>query len=139
MKLGRLNFLVAGLALVAAAVGGFLLGYSLDPLFEDGTYQLSYARLLMRGGHTHGMLFAFFNICVGLMLTRLTLSDKLKKLLSYAAIVSLCLPIGLILRGLTHPSKAFMFMGMLGGLGFLVSSILILVGAMKSGDLSKRP
>jgi hypothetical protein len=123
--------MAAGIFFILAIIGGFMLGFTIDPSFSEGFYKTSYVRMLFRGGHTHGMLFALFNLGIGLLLDRLKLTDKLKRTLSTAALITLLLPIGLVLRAFTHPSKVFAIFGAIGGVAFIICCILMLMGVMK--------
>jgi hypothetical protein len=131
MNTGKTNLVVGGLFLVLVAFGGFALGYTLDPLVTGGFYKMSYPRLLMRGAHSHGMLFALFNLVVGFLINRtvFNLSEKKLKVLSISALISMLLPVALLLRGFTHPSKAFLPLGAIGGLGFIIACAFLLMGA----------
>ena len=131
MKCGKCNLVVGGILLVLVGFGGFLLGYTLDPLVTDSYYKMSYARLLFRGAHSHGMLFGFFNLLIGLLISRLALSDKGKQWLSVFGLIALALPVALLLRGITHPSKVFLPLGAIGGLAFIIANVFILIGAAK--------
>lgn len=133
MNIGKMNTATGALILLLVAMGGFFLGYTLDPLLTDGFYKMSYARLLFRGAHSHGMLFGLFNLVIGLAMHRLALPDKKKRALSVLGIVSLLLPLALLLRGLTHPSKVFLPLGAVGGFAFVAACVLVLMGALKQG------
>jgi hypothetical protein len=133
MTLGKTNLVVGAFFLVMVAFGGFALGYTLDPLVTDGYYKMSYARLLFRGAHSHGMLFGLFNVLVGFLMVRsiLGLEESKMKILSIAANISMLLPVALLLRGFTHPSKMFLPLGAIGGFAFITACIMILIGVIK--------
>ena len=132
MNTGKFNLVAGGLFLVVVALGGFALGYTLDPLVTDGFYKMSYSRLLLRGAHSHGMLFGLFNLVVGLLINRsvMVLAESRLRVLSISALLSLSLPVALLLRGVTHPSKVFLPLGAVGGLAFVVSCAVLLMGVL---------
>ncbi len=132
MKIGKTNLVGGAFFLVLVAFGGFALGYTLDPLVVDGYYKMSYARLLFRGAHSHGMLFGLFNLVVGFLILRSVpgLNEKKLKVLSIAANLAMLLPVALLLRGFTHPSKVFLPLGAIGGFAFITACIMLLIGAL---------
>ncbi|MBI5815802.1 MAG: hypothetical protein HZB29_09360 [Nitrospinae bacterium] len=132
MQYGRLNIIAGCTVIFIAAIGGFALAFSLDPLFEKGFYAPSYARTLLKAGHSHGMPFALYNMIVGGLVDRLALSDPLKRWLSYLAVGAFLMPLGLTLRGMTGGSMAFAPVVLLGALCFLASAGLTLKGALKA-------
>ncbi|MDH4184402.1 MAG: hypothetical protein OEV92_09285 [Nitrospinota bacterium] len=130
MKFGRTNIITGAIVIFIATAGGFLLGGSLEPNFTDGFYKMSHSRALMKAGHTHGMLFAYFNLIVGLLLAKLELADNLKQWLSRMAIGALLVPIGVFTRGLLGGTEAVMPVVALGAICYLGAAALILKGAL---------
>jgi len=130
MKFGRTNLIAGSVVIMIATLGGFALGGTLEPNFQDGFYKQSHDRVLMRAGHTHGMLFAYFNLIVGLLVDRLALTGKGKKLLSLLAIGALLVPAGVFTRGLLGGTEAVMPVVAAGALCYLGSAGLILKGAI---------
>ena len=137
MQYGRLNVIVGGIAIFVAAFGGFALGFTLDPFLEKGFYELPLWRLLLRAGHTHGMPFALYNLIIGVLLGHLVLSDKWKRACSVFGALTLIMPIGLVLRGLTGGATTFVPVVLVGALCFLASAVLIIVGAIPAGPAHK--
>lgn len=136
MNLKKCNLIAGGLFLILAAFGGFALGYTIDPLVTDGFYKMSFSRLLLKGAHSHGMLFGLFNLIIGILISKLALEEKGKKWLSISGLLSLILPIGLLLRGFTYPSNIFLPLGAIGGISFVIAGILIMSGSWKLKKLT---
>ncbi len=132
---GRLNIIVGGLALLCGGIGGFFLGFSMDGHFDQGFYTMPYTRALLKGAHTHMMPLAIYNLVIGMLLTRLALSDKQKKILSISGACSLIMALGLLLRGLDGGKMTFAPVVMIGVLGLFVSAALVVKGAL--GEKSK--
>lgn len=133
MNYGRLNVIAGGIAILIGGIGGFCLGFSMDPYFEKGFYAIPLARMFIKAGHTHGMPFALYNIIVGLLLGQLVLSDKWKRVCSVLAILAFFMPIGLILRGVTGGAMTFAPVALAGALCFLASAVIIIIGALSAG------
>ena len=132
MRQGRINVIAGCIVIFIATLGGFVLGGTLEPNFAGGFYKLEYSRSLMRTGHTHGMLFAYYNLIAGLLMDKLRLSDKEGKWLSYTAIGAFLTPLGVFSRGLLGGTEAVMPVVMIGGLCYLASTGLILKGAWQA-------
>ena len=130
MQTGRWNIVVAGSFIFVFALLGFFLGFTMEPYFEKGFYAMPYARALLKGGHTHGMPLALYNLLVGVLLGRLVLSDQWKKWCSALAMLSFFMPLGLILRGLTNGAMTFAPVAMFGILCFLASAAILIKGAL---------
>ena len=130
MKFGRFNIITGGIAIFLGIIGGFVLGFTMEPFFEKGFYAVTLSRELIRAGHTHGMPFAFYNILVGSLLDRLALDDKWKKRCSFFTICSLIMPIGLILRGVTDGATTFVPVVLVGSLSFFCSVAIVIKGAL---------
>ncbi len=137
MSYWRLNVIVGGIAIFVAAIGGFGLGFSLDPFFPKGFYEIPLWRLLLRAGHTHGMPFALYNLIIGLLLGQLVLSDKWKRICSVCGALALIMPIGLVLRGVTGGAMTFAPVALIGAFFFLVSAAIVIAGAIPAGSPTK--
>jgi hypothetical protein len=131
MREGRLNIIVGGIAILVGAVGGFCLGFSMEPYFENGFYAMTLPRLLLKAGHTHGMPFALYNLIIGALLPQLTLGVTGKKWCSILSILAFIMPLGLILRGVTDGAMTFAPVVLLGAVCFLLSIVLLIIGAAK--------
>lgn len=130
MNSGKSNIIAGGLVVIIAGLGGFALGFSMDPYFGKGFYAIPLGRLLLKAGHTHAMPLALYNILIGSLLDRLTLSNKLKTLCSVLAVLSFIMPVGLILRGITDGAMTFAPVVLAGSLCFLASAAIMVKGAM---------
>ena len=132
MSSGRLNIIAGGVAIVFAGLGGFALGFTMDPYFEKGFYAIPLGRVLLKAGHTHGLPIAFYNIIIGSLLDRLTLSDKWKKICSIFTILSFIMPVGLLLRGITDGAMTFAPVVLIGSLCFFISALIMVKGAISN-------
>ncbi len=129
MRSGRINILVGGLGILLAAIGGFFLGFSMDAYFDKGFYAVPLGRYLLKAGHTHGMPVALYNLIIGSLIEKLSLTDKGKKWCSWLAVLAFIMPIGLVLRGLTNGAMTFAPVVLLGSLCFLASAVMVMKGA----------
>jgi hypothetical protein len=134
MKHRRLNFLLGGIGIVLASLGGFALGMGHADYFADGYYKIDLVRALLKDAHNHGQPFALFNLIVGLLLPHLALGERGKTWLSYLAAISLLLPVGLLSRGIAHGSMIFAPITFVGGIAFLAAAALIALGAWRMSD-----
>jgi len=116
--------------LFLATAGGFALGFTMDSYFEKGFYAIPLARLLVKAGHTHGMPFALYNLIIGSLVDRLALDDAWKNRCSWAALLSLLMPVGLILRGLDDGAIKFALIVFVGAVFFLTSAGIVIKGAI---------
>ena len=129
---GKLNIVAGFTGLLLAACGGLALGFTFDQFaVRDGDHVLSVVRFYLREGHSHGMPIAFFNLFIGLLLVRVHLSDRLKKTVSILALIAFFLPIGLAVKGAAGAPTDFPPIGMIGVLGIMGSSIIMLIGALR--------
>lgn len=71
------------------------------------------------------------NIIVGLVIDKLALTDRARKIASWAAIAGLLLPLGLAAKGAAGAPPDFPPVGMPGILGMFVSLAILLVGAFR--------
>src|SRR5512137_2574409 len=132
---GRFNILLGLSAMVAAAIAGFALGQSLEPYYESGYGQIPLWRYLTKAGHTHGMPFGLINIVFGLLIGRAECSARLKRIGAVLTALTLCLPIGVALRGLTAGATYAEGIAMIGGLSFLAAcAVMVLVVRSTSGS-----
>ena len=132
MKFGRLNIIVGGIVIFLSTIGGFFLGFTMDHFFERGFYAIPLGRVLLKAGHTHSMPFAFYNIIIGSLVDRLSLNDKWKKRCSFFTILSLIMPIGLILRGITDGAMTFAPVVLIGAIFFIGSSAIMIKGVISN-------
>jgi len=132
MNNGRFNIYLGLITLIAASVGGFALGKTLEPYFAHGYAQIPLWRYLTKAGHTHGMPFGLINIVFGLLLSRLQCSNSIKRAASILTATSILLPVGVCLRGLTEGAKFSEIIAMLGGFSLIGACILLIAGLFSS-------
>ena len=133
MKFGKLNIVVGAIGLLLAAAGGMALGMTFDKnAIKDGYHMLDMVRFYFRDAHSHGMAFCLYNLIFGLIIDKLSVSDKIKKFGSYMAACSLILPISLLARAFTGAPADFPPIGILGAVTFVISILIILFGFKKA-------
>lgn len=121
---------------ITAAIGGMYLGSTFnEQAIQNGIHNLQIQRFFLREGHSHGNFMCIYNILVGIVLANLTLSDKLKKISSYAAMAAIFLPIGLAWKGVLGGVEEPPPIAMIGILGIALSLIIIIYGSWKSREL----
>jgi hypothetical protein len=133
MKHQRLNLLLGGIGIVVASLGGFALGMGHADYFPDGFYRIDLVRALLKDAHNHGQPFALFNLIVGLLLPHLALGERGRAWLSYLAVASFMLPLGLFSRGIARGSMVFAPVTFAGGIAFVAAAVLIAAGAWRMG------
>lgn len=133
MKIARLNVALGALGIVLAGFGGMALGATHEPYFKDGFYAATLSRALVKSGHTHAMQLSLYNLIIGMSISRLGLSEGLKRALSWLAAGTFVMPIGLVLKGATDAAM-FGSVGLVGALCFLSSAVLVFLGAMKAAE-----
>lgn len=132
---GRFNIYLGLGVLIAAALGGFALGKSLDPYFAQGYAQIPFWRYLTKAGHTHGMTFGLINILFGLLIFHLTCSERLKRNAAVLTATSLFLPLGTCLRGLTQGASFAVVLAVIGGFSLIGACLLLIRGLSQSEKL----
>lgn len=133
MRYGRANVIVGALGLLVAGMGGMVLGATFDGnAIKDGYHLLTVVRFYLREGHSHGMPLGLFNLIVGALVDRLTLSDRAKQICSWGAILGFVMPLGLALKGASGASASFPPIGVIGALGIFAAATCLLVGALGS-------
>jgi hypothetical protein len=133
MKFGKLNIIVGAIGLLLAAAGGMALGMTFDKnAIKDGYHMLGMVRFYFRDAHSHGMAFCLYNLIFGLIVDKLSVSDKVKKFGSYMAACSLILPISLLARAFAGAPADFPPIGILGAVTFVISIVIILFGFKKA-------
>lgn len=129
MKFGRVNIVVGAIVVFLSTLGGFALGFTMDPFFEKGFYAIPLTRVLLKAGHTHSMPFALYNIIIGSLVDRLPLTDPWKKRCSWFTALTLIMPLGLILRGMTGGALTFAPVVLIGALFFVGSAAILIKGS----------
>ncbi len=132
LRIANIRFGVVSL-LITAVLGGMALGGTFnEQSVQDGNHLLSLSRFYIREGHSHGNFMGFFNLFVGLILNNLTLSEKLKKVCSYAAMAAIFLPIGLAAQGFAGAPDNFPPIGVIGIIGVATTLIILIIGSFKT-------
>lgn len=133
MNQGKTNIVAGFLFMFIAACGGFALGGTFDATYANrgGDHIMTMVRFYLREGHSHGMPIAMFNIIVGLAIDKLALSDRAKKIASWAAVCGILLPLGLAAKGAAGAPANFPPVGLPGILGMFIAILVCLVGAIK--------
>lgn len=134
MTTGKWNVYLGLLVMIAAAFGGFALGSTAEPFFASGHAEIPFWRFLTRAGHTHGMPFGLINVVVGLLITRLGCSQGLKRSLSLVAALSILLPLGVALRGITHGARFAEALAAVGGFSLVAACLVALVGVARTKE-----
>jgi len=117
---------------ITAVTGGMALGGTFNQYsIKDGYHMLEISRFFLREGHSHGNFMALFNLFVGIIINNLNLSDKLKKIGSYAAMIAVFLPIGLALNGI-FGAEHVPPIGVIGILGVATALVILIIGSFKT-------
>jgi hypothetical protein len=132
VNIGKTNLVAGFLAMLFAALGGVVLGFTFDAnSVRNGDHVLTIVRFYLREGHSHGMPIAMYNMIIGLWIDRVALSNRMKTVASWAAVFGLLLPIGLAAKGAAGAPPDFPPLGLPGILGMLISIVLMLIGAIR--------
>ncbi len=126
MESGRFNIVLGLVVMVASAFIGVALGQSMEQYYVSGYAQIPLWRHLASAGHTHSMPFGLINIVFGLLLARAECSSGVKKAASVLTALSLCLPLGTGLRGVTQGAPFTEIIAMVGGLSMLAACALMI-------------
>ncbi len=129
MKFGRINLIVGAVGIILASAGGAVLGATYNDLYKEGYYMIDLTRALLKAGHSHGQPLAMYNLIFALLIGKVMLSDRSRKVASWAAALSMIMPIGLVLRGLTGGAMTFAPVALFGALCFIVSAIFLVAGS----------
>ena len=135
MNFYKRNAIAAAILFLISAFIGMSIGMNFDirfPAEYDGYYMVKKGEAMIRAAHTHGMPFALYNLILAFVIPFLGLSDKLKNLASWSGILMIIMPVALFSRGMIYPATALDFVGFIGATFFLLTSILVLIGAVKA-------
>ena len=125
---GKINIVAGSAGILLASIGGMMLGLTYNDFFKDGSYMIDLSRALLKAAHTHGQPLAMYNLIFALLINQVVLTDRSRKIASWAAVLSLVMPVGMVLRGLTDGAMTFAPVAMIGVLGFFVSAGFLLAG-----------
>lgn len=138
LKEGRFNLVFGAVILLVGTFGGIALAMTLDPILADGEYDLASVRFFFRDAHSHAMPFALLNLIVGMLIPRLALSDRSRTVCGVTAASSFFLPLALFLRGVLYPSAAPAPLAFIGATCFMVTAVLVIIGAMRPSSALNR-
>jgi hypothetical protein len=128
MKYGKLNLAIGSIGIIMASLGGIVLGLTYNHLFDSGSYAIDLTRALLKAAHTHGQPIAMYNLIFAMLIDRVALANISKRRASLAAAISMLLPVGMVLRGLTHGSMLFSPVAMVGVFALIISAGYLLSG-----------
>lgn len=128
MTYGKINIIAGSAGILLASIGGMMLGLTYNDLFKDGSYMIDLSRAFFKAAHTHGQPLAMYNLIFALLINHVVLSDRSKRIASWAAALSIVMPVGMVFRGLTDGAMTFAPVVMIGVVGFVVSAGFLLVG-----------
>lgn len=135
MKFYKRNAIAVGvLFLVSAFLGMYLGATQFDLRFTDAFenhYMIKKGEAMMRAAHTHGMPFALYNLLLAFVIPYLGCTEKMKIVLSWSGILMIIMPVALFLRGYVYPETTFDLVGFVGAFFFVLTSFLVLVGAIR--------
>ena len=127
---GRLNFIVGGVGMMVSVVAALALGITFDDHGQrEGLYLFSVVRFYLRFAHTHGMPLSLYNLIVGLCLGILDMSPRRRKLAAWGAASTWLIPILMTLKGALGAPANFPHVEIIGILGLVVSSGLLVAAA----------
>ncbi len=135
MKFYKRNAIAAGLLFILSAFVGMSMGMNFDLRFAaeyDGHYMIKKGEAMFRAAHTHGMPFALYNLALAFVIPFLGFSNKMKNLTSIFGILMIIMPFALLVRGLIYPATTFDLVGFVGATFFILTSVLLVIGAFKA-------
>jgi hypothetical protein len=135
MSFYKRNVITAAILFLASAFVGMSIGMNYDlrfPAEYDGYYMIEKGDAMIRAAHTHGMPFALYNLILAFAIPFLGFSEKMKNLTSWSGILMVIMPVALFSRGLIYPATTLDMVGFIGATFFLLTSALLVVGAIKA-------
>ena len=111
---GKKNIVAGLFGMAGFMLYGFLLIYLRDFAPDAAAWADSYGNgkhFEARLAHVHGNLFAFMNILVGYLLFRMELGEVQKSIVSWAGIMGLLMPIGILMELIFGISPVFVLIG----------------------------
>lgn len=102
--------------------------FAASAIGPEGT--IGYTRELVRGAHAHGNLTAILNLVYGIYLSQVALSERVKNIGSWLAIIgAILMPLGLL--GLAFGQVAGGPLTSLGGLAAIGAVLIMVVGHLR--------
>jgi hypothetical protein len=135
MSFYKRNVIAAAILFLASAFVGMSIGMNYDVRFPseyDGYYMIEKGSAMIRAAHTHGMPFALYNLILAFVIPFLGFTNKMKNITSWSGILMIIMPIALFSRGLIYPATTLDFVGFIGATFFLLTSIMLIIGAVKA-------
>lgn len=129
---GKKNIVIGLYVMAGFMVYGFLLIYLRDFAPNAAEWAGSYSsgkHFEARLAHVHGNLFAFLNVLIGYLLFKLDIHSKQKKIVSWAGVFGLLMPIGILAELVLSASPIFV---LLGAVSMTTSVFLLGFFVMKS-------
>lgn len=129
---GKKNIVIGFYVMAGFMVYGFLLIYLRDFAPNAAEWAASYGsgkHFEARLAHVHGNLFAFLNVLIGYLLFKLDIHPKQKKIVSWAGVFGLLMPIGILAELVLSASPIFV---LLGAVSMTTSVFLLGFFVMKS-------
>lgn len=140
MNFYKRNVIAAAILFLVSAFVGMSIGMNYDVRFPaeyDGYYMIEKGSAMIRAAHTHGMPFALYNLILAFIIPYLGFSNKMKNLTSWFGILMIIMPLALFLRGLIYPLTTLDLVGFIGATFFLLTSSLLIVGAIKAKNIEQ--
>lgn len=129
---GKKNIVIGLYVMAGFMVYGFLLIYLRDFAPNAAEWAASYSsgkHFEARLAHVHGNLFAFLNVLIGYLLFKLDIPPKHKKIVSWAGVFGLLMPVGILAELVLSASPIFV---LLGAVSMTTSVFLLGFFVMKS-------
>lgn len=114
---------------------GFLLIYLRDFAPNAASWAASYGigkHFEARLAHVHGNLFGFLNILIGYLLFQLDISSSQKAFISWASLIGLLMPIGIMLELVLGASPIFV---LIGAISMTMSMLMLGIFVYKSKNV----
>ena len=132
MKTGRYNVGVGLLVMGGFMLYGFVLIYLRDFAPDKEAWVASYSvgkHFEARLAHVHGALFSVLNLVMGLVVSKLNVSERSRGIIAGLAIAGLLMPTGILAEVLFGAPPILV---LVGGLAILVSFAWAGVAALKA-------
>lgn len=141
MTVGDLNKKFGWVLLLVFLSFGIYLGFKTGAARteEDMVWLTSRTRKAFMIAHTHGTALAFLNIFYGMAIDGIALSDRLKRIGSYFAIIgAIVMPTALILWAYWASAKPYMS-AIISGVFTIIAVLILVYGLLSKGRLNNTP
>ncbi len=129
---GKKNIVIGLYVMAGFMAYGFLLIYLRDFAPNAAEWAASYSsgkHFEARLAHVHGNLFAFLHVLIGYLLFKLDIHPKQKKIVSWAGVCGLLMPMGILAELVLSAPPIFV---LLGAISMTTSVFLLGFFVMKS-------